>query len=205
VSVPDEPRVVVLTSGGTHNLKQTLDIHTLLLNSIQSLNSDTAHAVTSGQTESSVTWILDSGCTTHMCNNRDLFHTFSDNATIRFIQVANGTKIPVTGMGSIIINTVNTNKQMVELMLHTVLCVPALSTNLISATKLQREHEILMLKGGNGAIISLHGNRNSQLQLYEHNGLPILHARRTMMSLTTQTPVWIWRPGTRDLHTQVRE
>lgn len=137
-------------------MEKTLNIHTLSLNSIQSLNSDTAHAVTSGQTESSVTWILDSGCTAHMCNNRDLFHTFSEHATIKFIQVANGTRVPVTGMGSIKINTVNTNKQMVELMLHTALCVPALSTNLISATKLQKEHEILMLKGENGVIISLH-------------------------------------------------
>src|SRR3954470_10071116 len=63
---------------------------------------------------------------------------------------------------------------------YTQSCVPALSTNLISATTLQREHTIEMPRGNNGAIISIKGDKNSQIQLHEEHGLPVLYIDKSL-------------------------
>src|SRR5271165_2419606 len=41
------------------------------------------------------TWIVDSGATSHMCNERSLFKKLSKESPIRFIEVADGGKTSV--------------------------------------------------------------------------------------------------------------
>ena len=181
VSVPDEPRVNTLTLGGT-------DTSSLLE------HKNIALGVHRRQTEPSSLWILDSGCTVHMCNNKDLFATWEDQIQRREVTVANGHKATIIGSGSVVLTTKNTSEKVVELTLHTVLCVPALSHNLISATQLQREHGIECPQGDNITLISVFGDKRSQIKLCVENGLPTLHStHRTEGAFFTTTPV--------DLHT----
>lgn len=74
-------------------------------------------------------WFVDSGCTTHMCNQRDLFVTFMDNKTK--VTVANNETLQCEGMGDIYLQ-LNGNMRK----LSNVLYIPELSTNLLSVSRL---------------------------------------------------------------------
>jgi hypothetical protein len=54
---------------------------------------------------SSSSWIVDSGATAHMCNDRSLFKELSDKTPIANIEVANGNKARVEGTGSVRLST----------------------------------------------------------------------------------------------------
>lgn len=82
-------------------------------------------------------WLVDSGCSAHMCNNRDLFIELKDcnNA----ISIANDEKLDCLGKGIIQIETGNVVRKLLD-----VLYVPKLSHNLLSVSCLvQRGFTIL--------------------------------------------------------------
>lgn len=78
-------------------------------------------------------WIIDSGATDHMCNNKKKFRkmnkSFSGN-----IKIANGSFIAIKGKGSVIINVSDGTKKC-KIELKEVLYVPTLHINLLSVTK----------------------------------------------------------------------
>jgi CRISPR/Cas system CMR-associated protein Cmr3 (group 5 of RAMP superfamily) len=46
-------------------------------------------------------WVLDSGATDHMTENKNLLHNFVSSNTIQYVIVANGDKMKILGFGSI--------------------------------------------------------------------------------------------------------
>ena len=75
-------------------------------------------------------WILDSGATSHMCNDETLFSDFVANDNV-IITLGDGSEIKSTGVGKVMLNC---NKE--HCMLNDVICVPGLAHNLISVGKI---------------------------------------------------------------------
>jgi hypothetical protein len=69
---------------------------------------------------------VDSGATSHMSNQRELFDTFLNPGPTKFVEVANRAKAPVEGTGRIKLTTMNQAGQEVQLTLENVLFVPTL-------------------------------------------------------------------------------
>ena len=82
-------------------------------------------------------WVIDSGATSHMCGNRDLFYSLKESKYGQ-VTVANGMKTPAMGSGSIRLK-VNTDEGSLKVLLNNVLWVPHLKGNLISVNQLGRK------------------------------------------------------------------
>ncbi|KAL0430390.1 UNVERIFIED_CONTAM: Retrovirus-related Pol polyprotein from transposon RE1 [Sesamum radiatum] len=78
--------------------------------------------------ESSKCWIVDSGATSHMCNNINIFHKIKENKPGAYIHLADGSKQHVKAVGSVSLSG--------NLELSDVLHVPTLKFNLLSVSKL---------------------------------------------------------------------
>ncbi|CAH2091010.1 unnamed protein product [Euphydryas editha] len=78
----------------------------------------------------SANWIIDSGCTSHMCNNKNLF-TSMDTSFTSNVTVADNNILQCKGKGYV---TVYVNK--CSRIIENVLYVPNLSANLLSVSKL---------------------------------------------------------------------
>ena len=89
-------------------------------------------------------WIVDSGATIHMSNNKSLFTNFrsSNHGNIR---IANGELIPIKGLGTIKI-VVKTPSKPLSLMLNNVAYVPDLNVNLISVRELNKQHHRIVFE-----------------------------------------------------------
>lgn len=74
-------------------------------------------------------WIVDSGCTSHMCTNKDWLNELkvSNNC----VSIANNDRLQSQGIGNINMKLVDTNIKVVDVMY-----VPQLSTNLLSVSKM---------------------------------------------------------------------
>ncbi|KAL4575087.1 hypothetical protein LXL04_021928 [Taraxacum kok-saghyz] len=82
-------------------------------------------------------WILDSGATSHVCNNRDMFFNIRKVLNTR-IRLPNQSVIPVDEIGDIQLNK--------DLLLKDVLFVPQFELNLVSATTLTAHDKGLMVE-----------------------------------------------------------
>ncbi|KAI8440645.1 hypothetical protein MSG28_001854 [Choristoneura fumiferana] len=74
-------------------------------------------------------WYIDSGASTHMCNNKDLFHKLNKCNSHHKITIANDTQLQCEGVGEIELNTAVRK-------INDVYFVPKLSANLLSVSKL---------------------------------------------------------------------
>ena len=88
------------------------------------------------ESKSTNSWIIDSGASQHMCNNRSLFSRFENFATT--ITIANNTTMNAVGRGDVKIVTKNEK----YFTLTNVLFVPQLASNLISVTSATKNHHI---------------------------------------------------------------
>lgn len=80
-------------------------------------------------------WILDSGCTTHVCNNRSRFIDSSYKKHTEAVQTATGQIVMSYGKGSVAINLAVTG---VKLLLKEVLHVPEVEHNYMSMNALSK-------------------------------------------------------------------
>ena len=91
-----------------------------------------SHALTAGSMKGEAVWIVDSGATCHMCNDRKLFVNFNSLAEPRYITLGDGHTVKAVGRGVVLLristDDVGTNK----CKLQDVLYVPKLSFNLLS-------------------------------------------------------------------------
>ena len=83
----------------------------------------------------SKTWIVDSGATCHMCNNKALLEDFVEFDETVDVMLGDGKVLHATGTGTVSVHTVLANGKLQECILHNVLLVPNLSYNLISVSK----------------------------------------------------------------------
>ena len=95
-----------------------------LSSSFQSGGNDIGkgHALCASTTPPSSTWLLDSGASHHMASSQDLFSSFEASPTPHIL-MGNNTVMTVCEKGSIDID---------DGTFHNVLCVPSLSSNLLS-------------------------------------------------------------------------
>lgn len=77
-------------------------------------------------------WIVDSGASDHMTGDKSLFSTYTSCQVNQTVRIANGSRSHVAGIGTICISE--------KLTLYSVLYVPDLDCNLISVSKLNRDH-----------------------------------------------------------------
>ena len=84
----------------------------------------------SGSVNEKHKWILDSGATSHMCNDQNLFSEFEANDNV-IITLGDGSEIKSTGLGKV---TLKCNEEIC--MLNYVICVPGLAHNLVSVGKI---------------------------------------------------------------------
>lgn len=105
--------------------------------SSSALLSTAAALLTSSNTSSSdfPYWIIDSGATEHMCNNRTYFSDFFDSP--KNIKLANGDTISSSGYG-----TISCSVNDLALTLKNVLYVPSLKSNLLSISALANHDTI---------------------------------------------------------------
>lgn len=80
-------------------------------------------------------WYVDSGASAHMVSNKSLLTNISYEPKVKEIIVANCTKVPVLCSGDIRFTTrVKTITHEVEI--NNVLCIPTLTTNLLSVSRM---------------------------------------------------------------------
>ena len=77
----------------------------------------------------SETWIVDSGATCHMCNNKALLEDIVKFDETVDVLLGDGKVLNATGSGNVLIHTVLGNSKQQECILHNVLFVPNLSYN----------------------------------------------------------------------------
>lgn len=75
-------------------------------------------------------WLIDSGCTNHMCNDISLFKEVLPSKSRR-VKVGNGEYVPVKGIGTVAIITTSGTKTISDVMY-----VPEIDQNLISVPQL---------------------------------------------------------------------
>lgn len=103
------------------------------VNKIEGSDCDLLFVVNSTQTNNG--WVIDSGATSHVTNNKHLFNTFDATANST-VKVANNSIEKVKGKGMCKVNLVNENGQTSTAKLGDVLYAPNIQGNLISVKKL---------------------------------------------------------------------
>lgn len=87
-------------------------------------------------------WFLDSGCSNHMCGNKDLFFDFEE-VSQQTVKLGNNTRMQVSSRGNIKMEIDNVN-----FIFGDVFCVPELKNNLLSIGKLQERGLSILIEAG---------------------------------------------------------
>jgi transposase InsO family protein len=95
-------------------------------------------------------WYIDSGATTHMCKDKNLFKNIEYNCNTSIV-VANGETIKAEGRGDVDIFVKN-GKNYVNVTLSEVLYVPDIDSNLISVKRLTERGFIILFEGTNAIL-----------------------------------------------------
>lgn len=106
-------------------------------------------------------WCFDSGASSHMCNDLNLFTSFSDYDT-KEVYVANGSSVDSKGVGTVKLEIFVDNGEVMNLTINNVLFVPELDENLISVSKLTKggfsilfqDNECFLMKGCDKVLIA---------------------------------------------------
>jgi len=97
--------------------------------------NQTGEALLVQQKKSVKTWIVDSGATHHMCNQRDAFVSTEEVRSEKTILLGNSTKSKISVEGSVELDLKVTNQKTVRGKLKRVLYTPEMSRNLFSITE----------------------------------------------------------------------
>ena len=100
----------------------------------------------SGSVNEKDKWILDSGATSHMCNDQNLFSEFKANDNV-IITLGDGSEIKSTGVGKV---TLKCDEEIC--MLKNVICVPGLAHNLVSVGKIIQNGGAVSFSESEGTI-----------------------------------------------------
>ena len=93
------------------------------------------HALTSSSEVMSGKWIVDSGATCHMCQDKELFTDFTALEKPIQVVLGDGRKLEAIGRGTVVIRVMMQTKKRRTLSLHETLLVPGLTYNLLSVSK----------------------------------------------------------------------
>ena len=87
-------------------------------------------------------WIIDSGATCHICNDRKLFRTLRKPQDVT---LGDGNVLSATGLGKFDLELVLKNEQVKYGRLQNVLYVPKLAYNLLSVPKQEKEYNFIQI------------------------------------------------------------
>lgn len=90
-------------------------------------------------------WFIDSGATSHMCNNRDMFESFEATKN-KEVKLANDEKLNATGVGDINLIFISSGKRYTFKFMN-VTYVPELCANLLSVKRLTQNGLNIVFKG----------------------------------------------------------
>ena len=160
-------------------------------------NSDLSLVLTSS-TSYSGAWLLDSGCSHHMCPNRDWFFDFQE-LDRGVVYTANDTPCETTGVGTIHLRNHDGSTRI----LTDVRYVPSLTQNLISVGTLESKGLKVTAENGvmkviSGALVLMKGIRKKN-NLYYYQGNAVIGRTATVASDdnrdTEVTKLWHMRLG----------
>lgn len=109
-------------------------------------------------------WSVDSGCSTHMCNDMSVFVSNVEVCHSIFVEVANGAKLEAKAKGNVELKIIVDKNETLDVLLHDVLFVPGLECNLVSVRKLNEkglgvifvDDMCFLQKDGNSLAIASH-------------------------------------------------
>jgi hypothetical protein len=81
-------------------------------------------------------WLLDTGASHHICNNRNLFVEYTENTNYEDTIVTVSSKTRFTGHGTVHITLLKTNNEAIVVELKDVLYMPDIQINLLSGPKI---------------------------------------------------------------------
>jgi gag-polypeptide of LTR copia-type/Integrase core domain len=110
-------------------------------------------------------WIVDSGASLHMTHNRSLFQSFTESKGGK-VKIADGNFIKIEGYGTVKV-MIKTRSEPIALVLKQVAYVPMLHVNLMSVTKLDKNHFATLFENGK-CQIKIH-NEFIQLAIFKDN------------------------------------
>lgn len=108
-------------------------------------------SISGNGTSSTHSWLVTSGATDHMTNKPDLFSTFTSFKTPLMVRLANGSKVPTIGKGTIAIHS--------HLLLYNALLVPSFPMSLLSVKQLFLKNHCQVIFTADGCIFQDMKNR----------------------------------------------
>ena len=102
-------------------------------------------------------WTLDTGASSHFCNDRTLFDTFFPSTTRREVTVAAGKSCAAVGTGTVAINFQQPDGALRTVVLHNVVYVPDMHGNLLSLGRLAERGTKTELTAAGCALIAPNG------------------------------------------------
>ena len=91
---------------------------------------------------SSDCWIIDSGATSHMCNNKELFVDYRELTQPEKVTLGDGRSLDVVGKGTVELTMSLPNQETQRCKLMNTLYVPRLSVNLFSVSKASKAGKV---------------------------------------------------------------
>lgn len=124
-------------------------------------------------------WLLDSGCTHHVCKRRDWFQNFQEIEEEAINTTANpekqrGAQLHAKDMGDIVLKTFVGNEQK-AVVLRGVYYVPHIRKNLMSVSQIERKGKEFIIKNGKVKIRNT-ATRQIMCEAYRKNDLYIVRA-----------------------------
>lgn len=95
----------------------------------------TCHVLSAVESNEVNSWIVDSGATCHICNNKQSFLEFHSSKRPQHVTLGDGHSLSATGTGNVVIELLLGNNKTRQCHLSDVLYVPELSYNLLSVSK----------------------------------------------------------------------
>ncbi|CAH2109079.1 unnamed protein product [Euphydryas editha] len=138
-------------------------------------------------------WYVDSGASSHLTSNKDWMIDMCYSGFIKEIVVANQNKIPVLCCGNVNITT-STEECDYNITVENVLCVPMLSTNLLSVSQLIRQGNKVHFTSKGCEIFNKHDTLVATASLL--NGVYKLNTTTCLVAAVAESPgVWHRRLG----------
>jgi len=158
-------------------------------------DGDITLSVVSSNKRSKTEWILDSGCTFHMCPYKDLFTTF-ESVDCGVVLMGNDAQCKIAGIGTI---QIKTNDGVVRT-LSDVRYIPELKRNLISLGTLESlgckySAEGGVLKVSKGSLVLLKANRIGSLYVLQGTVVTGSVVVSSSMAENDVTKLWHMRLG----------
>ncbi|KAM7477355.1 hypothetical protein LguiA_025568 [Lonicera macranthoides] len=180
------------TNGGGENKGVVENANTNAVTALKDEDFESMLVVTS-RVSSSSEWILDSGCSYHMCPNRELFHTFTEVDGSKVL-MGNDHACKTMGIGTIRLKM----HDGVVRTLRDVQYVPDLKKNLISLGVLHSNGYRVILEGGNLKVLSeamvvMRGNNEGNL--YFLQGSTVIGFASVTTEEIDTTRLWHMRLG----------